>query len=76
MPARQPGSDAKPAAKIAVMAVMDKAEYRVGRHRDAALEKAVQRFVDGAVAAHRDDIQMAVAQGVAHQLRGLGRARW
>ena len=37
----------------------------------AAFEKAVHRFIDGAVSSHRDDIEVAVPQRLAHQQGGL-----
>jgi hypothetical protein len=66
------GCDAETAAQLAVVAAMDKAEHRIGRDRRAVIEKAVERLVDGAVPAHREDLQMTVAQGIAHHMGGLG----
>ena len=43
--------DAEAAAKIALRAGGDKSEHRVGRNRDAILEKTVDCFIDGAIAA-------------------------
>ena len=53
--------------EIAAGAAADERQDRIGRNRSAHVEEAVDALVDGAVAAHRDDFVMALAQGIRHQ---------
>ncbi len=68
--------DAEMAAQLTVIATMDKAEHCVGRHDLAVIEKAIQSFVDSAVAAHGDDFQMSVRAAHRAPCAPLGWGRW
>ena len=69
------GVDAEGLAEIAARAAGDEAEHGVGRDRAVRVEEAVDRLVDRAVAADRDDLVMALAQRFAHQRVASRRAR-
>src|SRR6185437_5513461 len=69
------GLDAEALAEIAAGAAGDKGEHRVGVDRAAGAEHAVDGLVDRAVAADRDDLLVAFAQRLAHEVGDVAAAR-